>query len=147
MNFDSDDKMSEDEPIDSMLELLTDDVVDLTRNFTVGDIEPQSAERQSVESTQLRTGDDDGEEDNTEEMIREAMLLPGGPELLGKMLEQTDLPGSINKRQCHRILARRRTKLRLQAARVIHGYIDGGHVRGLASVFDSPRPLVRSPAP
>lgn len=74
--------------------------------------------------------DDDGEQvDNTRELADRAMKLPGGPELVGRLLQLPELPAYVNVRQRHRILARRHTKIRLQAARVLRGYTEGGHVR------------------
>ena len=68
-------------------------------------------------------------DESTEDVVSRAFDKPGGRELVGKILELPPLPDDINSKQRRRILARRRTKIRLQATRVLRGFIQGGHIK------------------
>ena len=86
--------------------------------------------------------DDDGsKEDDTVALAHHAMQLAGTPGVIGRLLSLPNLTATVNPKQRQRIEQRRRTKIRIQSARVVLGYAQGGKVRGSAH---RPSPLPRS---
>ena len=58
-----------------------------------------------------------------------ASQRPEGPGFMGRLMELPPLGRNINEKQRARIMTRRRCKVKLQAERVLRGYLEGGNVR------------------
>ena len=75
--------------------------------------------------------------------VHRALEQPDGSEPV-KLLGLPALPNYINGKQRHRILARRRCKVKMQTARVLAGFVEGGQVKH-ASRQEHARRRVRGP--
>ena len=76
------------------------------------------------------------DEDGVINLVSSALSMPGGREMVGKILELPPLQAHVNEKQASRILTRRRCKVVLQSLRVLRGYAPGSYVRSC-----SPRAL------
>ena len=67
-------------------------------------------------------------DDDTRALAANAIQVMGTPGAVGQLLSLPPLPANINPKQRQRIEDRRRTKIRLQSARVLLGYTQHGSV-------------------